>query len=79
MAIKSDLSFNFVAVRRREEMWAHEQEDDVCSLNSFIDSLPPLVTARDHPIVPFNDLTNALSNNKLTPDGVHKGLIFMRV
>jgi hypothetical protein len=79
LTTKSDLAFNFVAVTRREEMWAHEQEDDVCPLNSFVDAVPPLVTARDHSIVPFNDLTNALSHHKLKPDGFHEGLIFVRV
>ena len=48
-------------------------------LNSFVDAVPPFVTARDHPIVPFHDLTNALAHNKLKPDGVHEGLIFVCV
>jgi len=58
---------------------AHKEQNDVGSLNPIVNPGSPLVTRRDHPIVPLHDLTHALTYYELTPNFVHERFIFMRI
>jgi hypothetical protein len=51
---------------------AHEEQNDVSEVNSVVNVASPFVTSRDHAVMPFDDLAEALPYYELQSDHVHE-------
>jgi hypothetical protein len=76
---KGSLAFNLVAVLGLNEVGAYEQQNNLCAVESDVDSIPPLISSGNLPVMPLQDLPVSLVNDQLPPDFVHQSFICMSI
>jgi hypothetical protein len=76
---KGCLPFDFITVLGFDEMRAKEKENDARPVQARIDVIAPLIARRNLSIVPLQDSSISLVNDKLASDIIHQVFVCMCV